>query len=56
MDDLKLLARESHQNISGLLTEATSDYLRKHRMRPVVSDQLKNSICEIEELGLLLAK
>lgn len=55
-NDFKLLASESHQNISGLLTEAVSDYLRKRRMRPIVSDHLQDSIHENEELGRLLAK
>jgi hypothetical protein len=55
-DELKLVAKESHQNISGLLTEAVSEYLGKHRVRPVVSDHLRDSIRENEALGKLLAK
>ena len=55
-NELKLVAKESHQNISGLLTEAVNDYLRKRRVRPVVNDHLKESIRENEELGKLLAK
>lgn len=54
--ELKLLAKESHQNISGLLTEAVSDYVSKRRLRPCVSDHLMDSIQENEELGKLLAK
>ena len=54
--ELKLLAKESHQNISGLLTEAVSDYVSKRRLRPAVSDHLMDSIRENEELGKLLAK
>ena len=54
--ELKLLAQESHQNISGLLTEAVSDYISKRRLRPKVSDHLMDSIRENEELGKLLAK
>ena len=54
--EFKLLAQESHQNISGLLTEAVSDYLRKRRVRPTVSQHLNDSIAENEELGKLLAK
>jgi len=54
--EFKLLAQESHQNISGLLTEAVSDYLRKRRLRPSVSSHLADSIRENEELGKLLAK
>lgn len=55
-EDLKLLAQDSHQNISGLLTEAISDYVRRRRVRPVVLEHLKDSIHENEELGHLLAK
>ncbi len=55
-NDLKTLARESHQNISGLLTEAIRDYLGRRRVRPVVRDHLSNSIRENEGLGKLLAR
>lgn len=55
-DELKAVARESHQNVSGILTEAISDYLRRRRVRPVVKTHLNNSIRENEELGKLLAK
>lgn len=50
------LARESHQSISGLLTEAISDYVRKRRLRPIVMDHLEDSIQENEELGRRLAR
>ena len=50
------LAKESHQSISGLLTEAISDYVRKRRLRPVVMDHLEDSIQENEELGRRLAR
>lgn len=53
---LQDLARESHQSISGLLTEAISDYLRKRRLRPVVMDHLEESIRDNEELGQRLAE
>ena len=55
-EELKALAEESHQNISGLLTEAIRDYLRRRRVRPVVLDQLERSVTENEELGRLLAR
>jgi len=55
-NELKQVASESHQNISGLLTEAVSDYLQRRRVRPVVTDHLTDSIRENEELGKLLAK
>ncbi len=53
---LQDLARESHQNISGLLTEAIRDFVRKRRLRPVVLKHLDDSIAENEELGRRLAK
>ena len=28
-EELRMLAKESHQNVSGLLTEAISDYLQR---------------------------
>jgi len=53
---LQDLAKESHQSISGLLTEAISDLVRKRRLRPVVLDHLEDSIEENEELGRRLAE
>jgi len=55
-EELKELARESHQNVSGLLTEAISDYIQRRRVRPVVLKHLEDSMTENEELGKLLAK
>ena len=53
---LQDLARESHQSISGLLTEAIGDYVRKRRLRPEVLDHLEDSMQENEDLGRRLAK
>ncbi len=55
-EDLKALAEESHQNISGLLTEAIREYLRRRRVRPAVERCLEDSIRENEKLGRLLAR
>ena len=55
-EDLRLLAKESHQNVSGLLTEAIGDYIQRRRVRPAVLDHLTDSMNENEELGTLLAK
>lgn len=55
-NELKATANDSHQNVSGLLTEAITDYLRRRRIRPVVQDHLQDSLRENEELGQLLAK
>jgi hypothetical protein len=53
---LQALAVESNQSISGLLTEAVSEYVRKRRLRPQVLAHLEDSIIENEELGKLLAQ
>ena len=53
---LQELARESHQTISGLLTEAIGDYVRRRRLRPLVLEHLKASMAENEELGRRLAE
>jgi predicted transcriptional regulator len=54
--ELQELARESHQSISGLLTEAIRDFVRKRRLRPIVLDHLEESMVENEELGKRLAE
>jgi len=55
-NELKALAAETHQNVSGLLTEAIRDYVTRKRVRPVVLNHLEESISENEELGKLLAR
>jgi len=54
--DFKALANESHQQISGLLTEALSEYLQKKKVRVAVLEELEKSIEENEALGKLLAQ
>lgn len=54
--DLKSLASETHQNVSGLLTEAVKEYVQRRRVRPVVFRHLESSMEENEELGRLLAR
>ena len=54
--DLKQLARESHQQVSGLLTEAISEYLQRRRLRPAVIAHLEDSMRDNDDLGHLLAK
>jgi predicted transcriptional regulator len=54
--DLRDLAEESHQNISGLLTEAIRDYVRRRRLRPAVMRHLEDSIAKNKELGRRLAR
>ena len=53
---LQAMAKESQQSISGLLTEAVSDFVRKRRLRPAVRSHLEDSMAENEELGYRLAK
>ena len=55
-NELKALAQESHQNVSGLLTEAIRDYVQRRRVRPEVLSHLDASMDDNEELGHLLAK
>ncbi len=55
-NELKSLARETHQSVSGLLTEAIREYVRRKRVRPEVLDHLEKSMDDNEELGKLLAK
>jgi predicted transcriptional regulator len=55
-EDFRQLADESHQNISGLLTEAIREYLQRRRVRPVVKRHLEDSIAENRKLGRLLAR
>lgn len=43
-DELREVASESHQNISGLLSEAIGEYLQRRRVRPVVLEHLEGSI------------
>ncbi len=54
--DLQVLARESHQNISGLRTEVIRDYVRRRRIRPDVLKHLEDSIDRNRELGRRLAE
>ena len=54
-NELRELADESHQNISGLLTEAISEYVRRRRVRPDVLRHLDQSIAENEKLGRFFA-
>ncbi len=53
---LQALTRDSHQSISGLLTEAVQLYLSNRAVRPAVVVQLKASINDNAELGHLLAR
>ncbi len=53
---LQAMARESHQSVSGLLTDAIREFLRRRRVRPEVLRHLEQSIDENRELGRRLAE
>ena len=55
-NELKALAAETHQNVSGLLTEAIREFVARKRIRPEVLKHLEQSIAENEALGKLLAR
>jgi len=54
--ELRALAEESHQSVSGLLTEAISEYVQRRRVRPTVLQHLDDSIEQNRRLGELLAR
>lgn len=55
-EELRKIADESHQNLSGLLTDAIREYVQRRRVRPAVMKHLEDSITENEKLGRLLAR
>jgi predicted transcriptional regulator len=55
-NDLRAMADESHQSISGLLTDAIAEYLQRRRVRPVVLDHAQKSIAANEDLVRRLAE
>jgi predicted transcriptional regulator len=55
-DQLKQMAAESHQSVSGLLTEAIGEFVARRRVRPDVLVHLERSLGENEDLGRLLAQ
>ena len=55
-EELKAVAAESHQNISGLLSEAIAEYVRRRRIRREVMAHLEGSIEDNRGLGTRLAE
>ena len=55
-NELKALAAEPPQNVSGLLPEAIQECGARKRVRPVVLKHLEQSVSENEEPGRLLAR
>lgn len=54
--ELRAMAEESHQSVSGLLTEAIREYIQRRRVRPAVLRHLEESIEQNRRLGELLAR
>jgi predicted transcriptional regulator len=54
--ELRRLSEESHQSLSGMLTEAIREYVRRRRLRPAVIRHLDDSIAANRELGRRLAE
>ena len=54
--ELRRLAQESHQTISGLLTEAIKEYVGRRRVRPEVMRHVEDEMSEHDELGRRLAE
>jgi len=55
-EELRKLAKESHQSMAGLLTEAIKEYVCRRRIRPAVLAHLDDSIEVNRELGERLAR
>jgi predicted transcriptional regulator len=55
-NQLRALAQESHQSISGLLTDAIREYLIRRQVRPEVLGHLDDSLQANVELGRRLAE
>jgi predicted transcriptional regulator len=55
-DELRQLASESNQSISGVLNEAIAEYVQRRRVRPVVLAALEKSIVKNRRLGELLGR
>jgi predicted transcriptional regulator len=54
--ELRSMARENHQSVSGLLTEALREFLARRRVRPDVLKHLADSLEANERLVRLLAR
>jgi len=53
---LQKVSHDTHRSISGILSEAVEDYLKRRTIRADVLRHTDESIQENEELGQLLAK
>jgi hypothetical protein len=55
-NELKALTEETHQNVSGPLTEAIREYVSRKCGGPVVLNHREQSSAENKEPGRLLAR
>jgi len=56
LKELKKYAEESNRSISGVLSEAVTQYLERVRIRPAFRDAVEKVLDENEELLKRLAK
>jgi hypothetical protein len=54
--ELRAMARDNHQSVSGLLTEALREFLSRRRVRPDVLKHVADSLEANERLVRLLAR
>jgi len=54
--EVQNLSQETRQSLSGMVTEALEEYIRRKRLRPDFLKNMEKSIEENEALGRLLAK
>lgn len=55
-EEIKDLSQETRQSLSGMVTEALEEYIRRKRLRPDFLKEMEKSIEENDALGRLLAK
>lgn len=54
--EFKSLSEETHQSLTGMLTEALEEFIRRKRVRPDFLKHMAQSLEEHKALGKLLAK
>lgn len=55
-EEIKVLSKETRQSLSGMVTEALEEYIRRKCLRPDFLKNMEKSLDENGELGRLLAK
>ncbi len=54
--EFKDLSNQTHQNLSGMLTDALREYINRRKIRPKFLQNMQDSLHEHQKLGKLLAK